>query len=254
MNNMKKTILQFGVIAALASAPSMYAANTQELLISDGTGDSFTINQAGAIIATSGTVTIVAGNITFDGLGQIDVISNVAGNVLLGSGASAIKITNASAFGLADSIPPQLQDEVSVDAQTNGSGTVTIEYTDTTYSHLGTALLLSGSESTANTPLSSVTFTAMGANGVALPATTALGSIGPLTGLSSNGTSIVANAFTGVSASLSSKAVVTFNGAGAFNTTFDIATAVPEPASVLLLGTILLVLTGVVRKKVARRS
>jgi hypothetical protein len=64
----------------------------------------------------------------------------------------------------------------------------------------------------------------------------------------------VANPNTGPNSTLQSLSTVTFGTAGTYNTTFDIATAVPEPASVVLLGTLLLGVTGVVRKKVAKRS
>jgi hypothetical protein len=245
-----KKFLQLAAVAALAFSPSIYAAVTQELTISDGTGDSFTIDQNGNIVATTGTVSIVAGNITVDGVGAIEVQSDVSGTVKVGG----FKINSASAFGLADSIAPQLQDEESLDTSSTGAGTLTITYTDTTYSNLANSLKLSGSESTANTPGSSVIFTALGSNGAALPATTPIGALPSLTGNSDNASNTFANPFTGASASLTSVSTITFKGAGAFNTTFDIASGVPEPSSVVLLGSLLLGVATIVRKRVASRA
>jgi hypothetical protein len=215
------------------------------LTISDNAGDSFSIDQLGNIIATSGTVSIVAGNISVDGVGSIQVTSNLSGDVKVGN----FKVNSAHAFGLADSIPPQLQDQVSADTTSTGVGTINIQYTDTTYSNLGPALFLSGSESTANTPGTAVTFVATGANGAVIPATGAIGALATLTGSNSSTSGTFANAFTGPSASLTSTATIVFSGAGTFNTTFDISTAVPEPAAILLLGTMLLGFTAQIRKR-----
>ena len=81
-------------------APSIHAAATQELTITDGT-NSFTIDQAGNIVATVGSVSIAAGNISVDGVGSIAVDSNIAGGTVK---VGNFKINSASAFGLADSI------------------------------------------------------------------------------------------------------------------------------------------------------
>jgi hypothetical protein len=217
---MKKDILQFAVLVALTCAPSMYGAVKQQLVFSDGLGDSITVNQDGTF-STTGTATIVAGNIFVDGVGSITVASNGSGTVTVGT----FKINSAEAFGLADSVSPEIQDQITLDTSSTGTGTLNIQYTDTTYANLAPTLSLTGSESTSNTPATSVTFTAYGSGGVALPATTALGSIGPLTGFSANSSTSVTNPFTGASASVSSLAKVIFSGAGTFNTTFSISSA-----------------------------
>jgi hypothetical protein len=255
--NMKKMFLRFGTVAVFSCVPSMYGAVTQSLTVSDGLGDSITVNQDGTF-STAGTVTFAAGNITVDGVGAIEIQSDLSGNVLLGAaGPGQFKINSASAFGLADSIPPQLQDEESLDTTSSGTGTLTIQYTDTTYTNLAPGLLLSGSESTSNTPKTSVIFKANASNEPLFPvtvnpATGVVGSLGPLSGTSDSTSASFANTATGPHASLTSTSTITFSGAGTFNTTFDIA-SVPEPTSVFLFGTLLLGFSIILRTKIAKR-
>jgi hypothetical protein len=237
--------------AVLCAAPSLFAAlPVQELTISDGNGNSFSIDQLGNIVGTTGTVALVAGNISVDGTGDISVSSNLSGNVVLGSGATAFTIKHATGEGLADTSLPQIQNQTSVDTDSTGAGTLTIQYTDTTYTNLPGQLVLSGSESTSSIPGTTLTLTESGANGYSIPALGAIGSLGPLTGTSSSSTLTFANAFTGATSSLTATAVVVFSGAGNYDTTFDTAEeSTPEPASVILFGSLLLGLGVVLRKK-----
>jgi hypothetical protein len=257
---MKKTILGLAAVAAFTCAPSIHAAVTQQLSICDGSNDCLMVDQDGNF-TTTGIVEVTAGNITVDGAGEIQVDTNKSGVVCIGTtaancaGTNAFKINSASSFGLADSIPPQLQDEESLDTDSSGTGKLSIEYTDTTYTNLTAQLLLSGSESTVNTPGTSVTMTAFGANGSAIPATGLIGSLTPLTGASSNDSGVFTNPYTGPTATLSSLSTIVFSGAGTFNTTFDIGTVspVPEPGSVVFLGTLILGVTGIARKRITQR-
>ena len=241
----KRIFLTLGAVTVLMCAPSMNAAIHQVLTISDNSGDSFSVDDQGNIIATSGSVSLAAGNISVNGVGSIGVTTNLSGIVKVGS----FKINSASAFGLADSIPPQLQDEESLDTTSTGVGQLTISYTDTTYANLAPSLFLSGSESTSNTPGTSVDFDAFGANGIVIPATGAIGSLLGLTGSNSSASASFANPYTGASASLTSVSTITFSGAGTFNTTFDIASGVPEPASIVFLGTVLVGFSALLRRK-----
>jgi hypothetical protein len=236
--------------AVFCAAPSLFAAlPVQELTISDGNGNSFSIDQLGNIVGTTGTVALVAGNISVDGTGDISVSSNLSGNVVLGSGATAFTIKHATGEGLADTSFPQIQNQTSLDTDSTGAGTLTIQYTDTTYTNLPNALVLAGSESTSSIPGTTLTLTETGANGYAIPAGGAIGALGPLTGDASNSTETFLNAFNGPTASLTATAVIVFSGAGNYDTTFDTAeSTVPEPTSVFLLGSLLVGLASIARK------
>jgi len=239
---MKIRFATFTAVAVFMCVPSIHAALNQELMLTQPGvgGGSITIDQTGAIIASSGAFSVT--NITVNGVGSIAFSGTIG----------TFTIRSASATGFADTIMPGLQDQVTLDTSSSGVGTLDVQYSDKTYTGLGPNFLLSGSESTANTSATTVLFTATGDAGGAIPGLTPVGALVTLSGVASGTSAVVPNTI-GVSGTLTSTAHIVFAGAGTFNTTFDIAEYVPEPTSVLLLGSLLLGVAGITRRKVAKR-
>jgi hypothetical protein len=249
---MRLRLLALTAVVALGCAPSMFGAITQELTLSDGLGDSFTIDQDGNIVSTSGTVTIAATNISVTGFGGIEVTSKALHPVMLGTN---ITVKSAEGLGWGDVGPLELQNEVSTDVDATSSGTLTVTYVDTSYSDISPLINLSSSESTASTPGSDSTMSEYGSIGVNLTPSTLIGTLKTLTGPSDNDTRNLANIFSGASVSLLAQTVLVFGGAGTINTTYDVAQViVPEPASIVFMGTTLLGLSALMRRKLGKRA
>jgi hypothetical protein len=261
---MKTTILTLlaPALFALVCAP-LQAAITTELTVSDGpdsvtlfwtTTEVFTnIDPLGCIgfcEASTGTDTILAaggashGTFTFVG-----TVGSFSFNETTGRGGGV-------------EVLPSLMNTESIDAIATGAGVLTTTFTDTDYSDLGSTLNLSASDTfTANTPDGSTdNFSGYSSAGNAIPAGTLIGNLATFTqtsapsAQSNSATQNYANT-TGSSGSLSEVVTLNFTGAGEIDSGFTIANvAVPEPASVVFLGSILLGLTALVRKRQARRS
>lgn len=249
-----------GLALAAFCAPAMYAAPTQELTLSDGLGDSITctyntVTSSGSC-TTTGTAHLNAATESFDGAGGITLNNSISSPDTLGSGATEITIKGVTGLGCGSlTCPPELENQVSTDASAGAGAVLTAQYTDTSYSDLEHSIILSGSESTATAAADTEVFTEFGANGAALPATGLIGALATQTGLSDNQTLSYANPYTGASASLTAQTVITFNAVGTINTTFDVSeVAVPEPTSVLYLGTMIFGMAMVFRKKLVNRS
>jgi len=237
---------------ALASIP-MQAANTEDLVLSDGLGDTITVNQAGAVTGT-GSFTVISatgggGDITFLGtLGQFSFD--------LDSGQAKAGV-----------VLPTLMNTTTINANSAGAGSLTITFSETGYSGLDPTLIESASDTyTADTPDGSTanftgyTSAANALNGL----TTTIGTV-----LSSTDTSFpasqsdaatkdYANANMGTAlhpVSLTELITLGFTGAGTIDTGFTISDLpTPEPASVVFLGSILLGLAAFYRKKLAKQA
>jgi len=249
---MKKRILTLlaPAVLALVCAP-LQAATTTLLTMADGLGDSVSIDQNGAVTGT-GSFT----DLSSSGSGPHATITFV-GSV----GSFDFIVTTGRGGGV--EVLPALMNLNSIDAIATGAGTLVTTFTDTDYTDLAGQLNLSASN----------TFTAVTANGSTadfsgyasaantIPATTLIGDLATFTDASnpsaqSNAVNKnYAKPFVGASGSLTEVVTLTFTGAGEIDSGFTIANiAVPEPASVVFLGSTLLGLTALFRKKQAKRA
>lgn len=241
----------------LAFSSQMFAAVDEELaLTANGVTATIDVSTLGVLTVTCSSAVVGAcGNIaaktTSDGVdGTISVTHATFQGITLSD----------TAVGWADSTEPTIQDFNQIDAQSAGAGTLEAMFTDTDEPDVS-SLLNTADSNTTDTDISASTiqFTLLTdpANGV--PAGTQVYQ-NTLTGHSdSNGpdgvTSPNPNPTNPGDVSVSTEALLTFTGDGSIQANISISNvAVPEPASVLLFGTLVLGLTAVFRKRQEKRS
>jgi hypothetical protein len=146
-----------------------------------------------------------------------------------------------------------LENTINTDFASSGVGTLTITYTSTDFAALddnNIVLAGSGQGSTfvSGGGLPQVTFSAAGSSLNADPATTLIGSLPTLSGASFSTSGIFADPIAATGGSLTETISISFSSASTVDTTFSLANA-PEPAGIILMGTILLGITRVIGRK-----
>jgi hypothetical protein len=250
-------------LLAVVCAPLQAAVSTQ-LFITDGLGDTVTLewnttNVVGCPPApsfcelTTGVTTTAAATGTEHGtFTYVGTIGSFSFNETTGRAQNAVTL-------------PTLMNVSSIDATAAASGTLTTTFTDTDYAGLRAALNLSASNTfTAGTTNGSTSdYSAFGDAGNAVPAATSIGDLDTFTdisdpaGQSESANKNFANTI-GATGSLSEVITLSFAGPGEIDSGFTIANGllgkVPEPTSVIFLGTMVVGLAGLIRKKQAKRA
>jgi len=235
-------------VLALAYAPQMHATVADELVLDDGVGDVATVAvDTLCKITCSGACGTLLYSTVFTGAHQE---INVQGHL----GQFNI---NATAYGGGDSQLPTLQDLNQINATSTGAGKLTSTFTDTDYTDMNPILNIADSNvSDQQIASSTVTFAAFTDGGNAIPAGTQVYT-NTLTGESdSNGAGgALATNPNSPDGSLTSQTVLNFTGDGKIQANISIANVlVPEPASIVLLGSLVLGLAGFARKAQSKRT
>jgi hypothetical protein len=236
------------MVFLIATTCLMHGAVTTQLVLSDGAGNSASIDQNGVLT----TIGSASGTATGSGPGGTIIF---IGNV----GAFSVNITTGR--GGAVEVRPALINVNSIDVQASGPGDLKIQFSDSNFTDLAAVLNLSASATftAANIPLgSTATFTGFASAANTIPATTLIGALGPFKDTSNPGSqsgSATANFSNpiGATGALTEQIDLHFTGISEIDTGFTIANVViPEPASVVLLGTTLLGVTTLLRRKFKR--
>lgn len=247
---MKRSVLVVLALMLLC-VPQMFAAIVTELVLSDGTNTATIDVETGNVVTCTGACggfTTVSGTdhgtvIVIGTLGQFDI--NITGK------------------GDAATIDPTLMNLNQIDVSSTGAGTLSVLFTDTGVTKpadsflLGVSGVLDTQISTSQLDFSALMsgsdFGAQVPPGVA-PAGTLIGQFLNQTGLVLAASGTFANPLPGtVPYTLQSQTVFDFTGAGSIQANFTISNnTVPEPASIVLFGTLLLVTTIGLRRNLRR--
>jgi hypothetical protein len=244
----------------LAFSQQMFAAITEELTLTangiTATVTWDTVTGLSVVCSTAGQ----CGNLTTH-FSTDDVLSTENhGTIETLVGASFQGYTlSDTAVGADDSTLPTLQDlnQINADKTSGGAGVLTSTFTDTQYTDLSSMLNVADSNvSDAQIKTSTIAFNVYTDAGNAIPAGTSV-ETNSLTGESnSNGIGgVVVGNPNFPDGSLTSQTIMTFAGLGSIQANISISNvAVPEPASIVLLGTMILGLTALIRKKQEKRA
>jgi hypothetical protein len=245
---MRKHLFALLALAAVATAP-MYGQADQQLVIDDNAGNvaTFEVNAGVASLASCvgfcGDLTATYTPGAFDPLhGQLLVSGSL--------GQFTLAITGQGGGFVSGNTNQNLNE---IDSTTTGAGQLNVLWTDTDYVDLGNPFFLTASGTYSETVTgSSTNFTALmdPANGI--PAGVVIGSVNNLVCAPADiiagapcsfasGTKVFPNPTGSSTGSLTTAKQINFSGAGEIQLNLSIASVpVPEPGSVVLLGTMLL--------------
>jgi hypothetical protein len=230
-------------LLVLGGCSTLFAAPDMEMVLSDTSGDSLTVNVTGGVVTHSGT-----GSFSF----VTGTYTTAGGLVMIGT-VGQFNI-NTTAEGHPNLNLPTLEDLNQISASSTGPGVLDAVFTDTGYTTFGAAFLLGVSGTNdAGIVMSTANFTALGSSTNQLLTGTTIGSLTGLTGnpsTSYSATEGFPNTI-GSSGSLTVQTGLNFSGPAHMQANFTIS-AVPESASVVLFGCVLLFSTTALRKKLRK--
>jgi hypothetical protein len=247
---MRKHLFALFALAALGSAP-MFAQTDMRLVIDDGPGGNsatFDVIAGAAVPDPLNAVTCpgcVLGAIYTPGLFDTD-----HGQLLVTGTLGQFQITITGQGGGVNP-PPTHQNLNEIDATSTGPGTLTVAFTDTNYTTFGDPFSLSAS-GTFSTGIKTSTTDLLAFMDSPAPGTIPAGTlIGAFLNVVPNVCSAANCSFAlaadlpnpipgATSGSLTTIKSIDFTGIGSAQVNFTIASQIPEPGSVVLLGTMLL--------------
>lgn len=241
---MKRQFILFAGLLLMTASQAVAVVKT-ELFLDAGGGTTATVDVSDlGIVTCTGT----CGGLVFPAF-------LTPHTTLLVTGSLAQFTINATGVGGTDATAPTLQNLNQIEAASTGAGTLFTEFTDTDYCMgggecFGSDFVLSASTvNDTGIANSKTTFAGFVDGSNAVPAGTLIGSFMNLTGLSDSAAGTFANP-DGMAGSLSSAASLMFTGKGRIQANFQISSMVPEPTSIMLLGT----LVGLAALKVRRKT
>jgi hypothetical protein len=223
----RSTLSLLAITFLVAALPAVAAVETQLYLNAGGVTATIDVN-TGGIVTCSGTC------------GGLTIVNNGDHRTIDVTGTLGTFTIDTTGRGELDTIDPEKLALNQIQVSTGGAGTLEAIFTDTSYANLGNFVLSASVVNAAGIAATTTDFYAYGDAGNAVPAGTLIDSFLGLTGLADADAAIVANTI-GASGSLSARTVISFSGAGTSQANFSISSvAIPEPASVVLFGTMLL--------------
>ena len=240
---MKKTLLSMLALAAMSFVPAANAASL--LVISDGIS-TVTVDQTGAVSGCGAGCTLTA-TVGSDGL-------IVTGDLGVFNGPSIVPGLNITARGDLTSIPPELQNLNQIDVNSGGAGTLTVTFFDNAVNLTPAFIVGTSGVVGAGITSSEIDFSTYASAGSTLPfalnAGSLIGAFNDQSGLAFSAQGTFASPIASTTGSLASRTVIAFAGPGTIQANITIS-AIPEPSSVALFGSILLVAGVALRRKFA---
>lgn len=241
---MRKHLISLAALAALAVAP-MYAQVDQQLVIDDNAGNVATFEVVAGVPILANCIGNCAGLVAVYTPGAFDPFHGqlaVSGTI----GQFNVNITGQGGGFVSGNTNQNLNE---IDATSVGAGVLNVVYTDTDYTDFGNPFFLAASGTYSETVTASQSdFVALMDPGNGIPAGTPIGSVLNLGCVAAPGapcsfatTVSFANPTLSTTGSLTTAKEVRFSGAGEIQLNLSIASVpIPEPGSVVLLGTMLL--------------
>lgn len=223
-------------LGMLVFAPLGKSAITDALSLQDGAGDIISIDNTGAV-TTSGTCTPARCSTT--------LVAGSNGSITFEGSIGSFSFTLDSGTDPLIEIAPELMDLTTKNIKTTAAGSLTITYSASGITGNTGFLLNDGGTQTGD---------ATSADYSAFVGTTLIATTGALTGSSFGVTNLGSSVTSGAGPyTLKQVLDLKFSGAGTDSGDFSLS-GVPEPASISLFGSVLLLSVGAIRRRTMRKA